>query len=67
MWFKPFAAVFAAEPAAFVAAGLCDGFEAGIEIARDSIDSGKAREKLTRLIELTQQCKPYTRDEPMGL
>jgi anthranilate phosphoribosyltransferase len=52
--------------AAFVAAGLCDGFEAGIEIARDSIASGKAREKLTRLIELTQQCKPYTRDEPLG-
>ena len=50
----------------FVAAGLCDDFEAGIEIARESIDSGKARDKLHKLIELTRQCKPFTRDDPMG-
>lgn len=53
--------------AAFVAAGICDDFKAGIEIARDSIDSGKAREKLHKLIELTRQCKVFTRDEPMGV
>jgi anthranilate phosphoribosyltransferase len=51
--------------AAFVAAGLCDDFKAGIEIAKDSIDSGKAREKLHKLVEITQQCKPFIRDEPM--
>jgi anthranilate phosphoribosyltransferase len=53
--------------AAFVAAGLCDGFKAGLELARDSIESGKAREKLNKLVELTQKCKAYTRDEPMGI
>jgi len=52
--------------AAFVAAGLCDDFKAGIKIAKDSIDSGKAREKLSKLVEITQQCKPFIRDEPMG-
>jgi len=52
--------------AAFVAAGLCDDFKAGIKIAKESIDSGKAREKLNKLVEITQQCKPFIRDEPMG-
>jgi anthranilate phosphoribosyltransferase len=52
--------------AAFVAAGLCDDFKAGVVIANDSIDSGKAREKLDKLIELTRQCKPFIRDEPIG-
>jgi anthranilate phosphoribosyltransferase len=52
--------------AAFVAAGLCDNFNEGINIAKDSIDSGKAREKLHKLIEVTRQCKPFIRDEPMG-
>jgi anthranilate phosphoribosyltransferase len=52
--------------AAFVAAGLCDDFTAGIDIAKDSIDSGKAREKLEKLIEMTQQCKPFFRDEASG-
>ena len=52
--------------AAFVAAGLCDDFKTGIKIAKESIDSGKAREKLDKLIEITQQCKPFIRDEPMG-
>jgi anthranilate phosphoribosyltransferase len=52
--------------AAFVAAGLCDNFKAGIKIAKDSIDSGKAREKLHKLVDITQQCKPFIRDEPLG-
>ncbi len=52
--------------AAFVAAGLCDDFKTGIEIAKDSIGSGKAREKLHRLIETTRQCKPFIRDESIG-
>jgi len=52
--------------AAFVATGLCDDFKAGIEVAKDSIDSGKAREKLHKLIEITQQCKPFIRDEAIG-
>jgi anthranilate phosphoribosyltransferase len=52
--------------AAFVAAGLCENFKEGIKIAKDSIDSGRAREKLHKLVEITQQCKPFIRDEPMG-
>ncbi len=52
--------------AAFVAAGLCDNFKAGINIARDSIGSGKAREKLHKLVEITQSCKPFIRDEALG-
>jgi anthranilate phosphoribosyltransferase len=49
--------------AAFVAAGLCDNFEEGIKIAKDSIDSGKALKKLDKLIELTRQCEPVVRKE----
>ena len=52
--------------AAFVAAGLCDNFNEGINIAKDSIDSGKAREKLHKLIEITRQCKPFIRNESIG-
>ena len=52
--------------AAFVAAGLCDDFTTGIDIAKDSIGSGKAREKLEKLIEITQQCKPFFRDEAIN-
>jgi anthranilate phosphoribosyltransferase len=37
--------------AAFVAAGLSPGFAEGIDLARQSIHSGKAREKLEALIE----------------
>ncbi len=47
--------------AAFVAAGLCDDFNEGIEIAVDSIDSGKARQKLDNLVEVTTQCGPMVR------
>jgi anthranilate phosphoribosyltransferase len=47
-----------------VAAGQCDNFKEGIKIAADSIDSGKARDKLDKLIEFTRQCKPFLRSEP---
>jgi anthranilate phosphoribosyltransferase len=50
--------------AAFVAAGQCDNFKEGINIATDSIDSGKAHKKLEKLIEFTRQCKPFVRSEP---
>jgi anthranilate phosphoribosyltransferase len=53
--------------AAFVATGLCDDFKAGVVIARDSIDSGKAFEKLDKLIEFTRQCKSFIRDESIGV
>ncbi len=49
--------------AAFMAAGLCDNFKDGIEIAIDSIDSGKASKKLDKMIEFTRQCKPFIRNE----
>jgi anthranilate phosphoribosyltransferase len=47
--------------AAFVASGICDDFGAGIELAADAIDSGKALQKLENLIEFTQACRPYIR------
>jgi anthranilate phosphoribosyltransferase len=47
--------------AAFVAAGRCDGFKEGIHMAADSIDSGKAQDKLDRLIEFTCECQPFVR------
>ena len=49
--------------AAFVAAGLDGNFKEGIERARESIDSGRAREKLESLINFTQQCRDYIREE----
>jgi len=49
--------------AAFMAAGFCDNFGEGIEIAIDSIDSGKARKKLDKMIEFTRQCRPFIRNE----
>jgi anthranilate phosphoribosyltransferase len=52
--------------AAFVAAGLCNDFKDGIEIAVDSIDSGQARTRLDKLIETTRRCRPFVRDELMG-
>jgi len=42
--------------AAFIAMGLCSDFKEGVMIANDSIDSGKSREKLDKLIEFTQAC-----------
>ena len=49
--------------AAFVAAGLDNDFSAGIERAKDSIDSGKAKEKLNSLVRFTQQCGHFDRGE----
>ena len=49
--------------AAFVAAGLDGDFTAGIQRARDSIDSGRAKEKLNSLINFTQQCRAFVRKE----
>ncbi|MFQ5484067.1 MAG: anthranilate phosphoribosyltransferase, partial [Desulfobacterales bacterium] len=49
--------------AAFVASGLCDNFKDGIKIAIDSIDTGKARNKLDKMIEFTRQCRPFIRNE----
>ena len=42
--------------AAFVAAGLDKNFEEGVERAKDSIDSGRAKEKLETLVSFTQKC-----------
>ncbi len=42
--------------AAFAAAGLDPDIEKGIQRAIDSIDSGRAKEKLERLIDFTQNC-----------
>lgn len=36
-----------------ITAGLADSVEQGIELAKDSIDSGKAKDKLKKLIELS--------------
>lgn len=47
--------------AALVAADLDPGFREGIERARDSIDSGRAIEKLDSLISFTQQCDSVSR------
>lgn len=41
---------------AFVAAGLDKEFEEGIERAKGSIDSGRAKEKLEALVSFTQKC-----------
>ena len=44
--------------AAFLAAGLDGHFKEGIKRAEDSIDSGKAMEKLEKLADLTHQLAP---------
>jgi len=49
--------------AAFMAAGLDPDFIQGIERAKDSIDSGRAGEKLDSLIRFTQQCEEFVRWE----
>jgi len=48
--------------AAFVSTGFADNFSDGFERAVDSIDSGRAMEKLDSLINFTRQCKPFVRD-----
>jgi anthranilate phosphoribosyltransferase len=47
--------------AAFMAVGLDRTFNEGIQRAEDSIDSGRAREKLEKLIGFTRQCEPFVR------
>ncbi len=42
--------------AAFVAAGLDQNFQEGIERAAEAIDSGRAKEKLQALVSFTQNC-----------
>ncbi len=49
--------------AAFVVSGLDRDFREGIERAKDSIDSGRAKEKLKQLVAFTQQCRPFVRSE----
>ena len=49
--------------AAFVATGVDRDFKGGIERARDSIDSGRAQEKLDALVSFTQQCTYFVRKE----
>jgi len=49
--------------AAFVATALDKSLEEGIDRAKDAIDSGKAKDKLFRLIEFTQQCGAFVRKE----
>jgi anthranilate phosphoribosyltransferase len=48
--------VLANAAAAFVAAGLDQDFHAGIDRAADSIDSGRAAEKLEALIRFSRSC-----------
>jgi anthranilate phosphoribosyltransferase len=48
--------------AAFVAAGLESTLKEGIKRAADIIDTGKAKEKLERLVEFTAQCGSVHRD-----
>jgi len=50
--------------AAFVAAGLDNDFTEGIERAKDSIDSGRAREKLDSLVRLTNGFRNFVLDDP---
>jgi anthranilate phosphoribosyltransferase len=49
--------------AAFVASGVDQSFEGGIERARDTIDSGRAKAKLEALISFTQTCGYFVREE----
>ena len=47
--------------AAFVAAGVDRRLEDGIQRAAEVIDSGKAKEKLDALIQLTSNCDYFYR------
>lgn len=49
--------------AAFVATGLDSDFKEGIERAKDAIDSGRAMEKLEKLVAFTRQCGAFVRKE----
>ncbi len=52
--------------AAFISAGLDPDFRQGISRAKDSIDSGRAREKLEKLLVFTSQCRPFLREAVGG-
>lgn len=47
--------------AAFVASGVAQEFEGGIERARDALDSGRAKAKLDALVAFTQSCGYFVR------
>jgi anthranilate phosphoribosyltransferase len=49
--------------AAFVAAGLDEDFETGVERAGEAIDSGQAKQKLDDVISFTQKCGYLVRKE----
>lgn len=49
--------------AAFVAAGAAPDFRAGAYRAAEAIDSGRALDKLERLISYTRECRPFVRAE----
>jgi anthranilate phosphoribosyltransferase len=53
--------------AAFVAAGKDSDFHSGADRARDAIDSGRAKEKLDKLIQFTRERKPFVRAEVVGV
>ena len=50
--------------AAFMAAGIDSSFKEGIERAADSIDSGRAREKLDMLVAYSGECNSFDRSRP---
>jgi anthranilate phosphoribosyltransferase len=47
--------------AAFMAAGLEVSFREGMQRAGESIDSGRAKDKLEQLIAFSRECRPYLR------
>jgi anthranilate phosphoribosyltransferase len=47
--------------AAFVSTGLGGNFREGIERAKESIDSGRARDKLDSMVDFTQKCNFFIR------
>jgi anthranilate phosphoribosyltransferase len=49
--------------AAFVVTGLDPDMKTGLERARDSIDSGRAKQKLEQLINFTRCCQDFVRKE----
>ncbi len=49
--------------AAFVVTGIVSDMKEGIERAVESIDSGKAKNKLDQLIQFTQSCQDFVRQE----
>lgn len=50
--------------AAFRAAGMVESFKEGIEMAKEAVDSGRAKAKLEALISFTQGCDYFVRETP---